>query len=118
MRNITQQELDNTAETDRKWKYPGVTGPGWYTWNEQQNTYAPVSQTEQAENPHDFSHSGLGIGGAGHHTELTPAPTAVQMERMQKLDQQPRCRRCGGQEWTGAMFTTDPSSGLCDDCYG
>ena len=27
------------------------------------------------------------------------------------------CRHCGGSEYTGAMFTTDASSGYCDDCY-
>jgi hypothetical protein len=29
-----------------------------------------------------------------------------------------RCRRCGQSEFSGAMFTTDPGSGFCDDCYG
>ena len=37
----------------------------------------------------------------------TFAPTSTQ-----------RCRRCGQSEFSGAMFTTDPSSGFCDDCYG
>lgn len=27
------------------------------------------------------------------------------------------CQYCGGSEFSGAMFTTDPSSGYCDDCY-
>ena len=35
-----------------------------------------------------------------------PAPTMV-------------CRSCGSDDVLGgAMFTTSPSSGLCDDCYG
>ena len=38
--------------------------------------------------------------------ESMPAPTMV-------------CRKCDGDDsFSGAMFTTDPSSGLCDDCYG
>ena len=37
----------------------------------------------------------------------TFAPTSTQ-----------RCRRCGQSEFSGAMFTTDPSSGFCDDCFG
>ena len=28
------------------------------------------------------------------------------------------CRRCHGTEIAGANFTTNPDSGLCDDCCG
>lgn len=115
---ITQRDLDNTPQKDHRWRWPGVTGPGQYTWSESQNTYKPVQQETSDENPHDFSRSGLGIGGLGRHEEPATWPTAATMERMDKLDAQQRCRHCGGREWTGAMFTTDPSSGLCDDCYG
>ena len=39
-------------------------------------------------------------------SEPMPAPTAI-------------CRKCGSDDvFGGAMFTTDRSSGLCDDCYG
>ena len=71
------------------------------------------------ENPADFSHSGLGIGGLGSYQEPPFIPTLTQMERMERLEAEATtCRRCGQDDvFGGAMFTTDASSGLCDDCY-
>jgi len=68
------------------------------------------------EHPYDFSHSGLGIGGLGSFVEPPFIPTIAQMRRMEQVEAGIRaCRRCGESD---AMFTTDRSSGLCDDCYG
>ena len=68
------------------------------------------------EHPADFSHSGLGIGGLGSFVEPPFIPTIAQMRRMEQMERETiRCRRCGESD---AMFTTDRSSGLCDDCYG
>ena len=114
---ITQADLDNTQQSDHRWKFPGVTGPGTYTWNESQNRYESAQDTD--ENPHDFSHSGLGIGGLGSYEEQATVPTASQLRRMEQEDNAQRCKGCGGTEYTtGAMFTTAPSSGYCDDCFG
>ena len=68
----------------------------------------------------DFSRSGLGIGGAGSYQEPPIVPTAAQIRRLEQLEvSATTCRRCGADDvFGGAMFTTDPSSGICDDCYG
>lgn len=72
--------------------------------------YTPVS--------HDYD-KGLGIRGLDRYTEPVPTPTGEQIDRqIQRQAQARRCRSCGCSELEGAMFTTDPSSGLCDDCYG
>lgn len=66
----------------------------------------------------DFDRTGLGIGGLGRYQERPPTPTAEQIGRVRRQEQKAlRCRRCGQSELDGAMFTTDPASGLCDDCY-
>jgi hypothetical protein len=68
---------------------------------------------------HDFD-SGLGIGGLGRHIEEKPVPTVEQVKRLEQMEARATyCRKCGQSDvFDGAMFTTDPSSGLCDDCYG
>jgi len=67
----------------------------------------------------DFDKTGLGIGGLGRYVEPVTVPTVEQIERLEHLEQQlHHCRRCGCSEMDGAMFTTDPASGLCDDCCG
>jgi len=83
--------------------------------------WRPASELSTGEeNPRDFSHTGLGIGGLGSYVEDPIIPTVAQMERMERLERQDRrCRRCHQSEtFDGAMFTTDARSGLCDDCYG
>ena len=71
------------------------------------------------ENEHDFSWSGLGIGGAGKHEDVPIVPTPAQAERMERRERNVRrCRSCGGTSLDGTMFTTAPSSGLSDDCFG
>ena len=67
----------------------------------------------------DFSR-GLGVGGLGSYQESPTIPSITAIERMEQLERKAtRCRRCGADDvFDGAMFTTDPSSGLCDDCYG
>lgn len=60
---------------------------------------------------------GFGIGGLGRHEETPAIPTIEQLERMKQAQRRARrCRRCGQTELDGAMFTTMPSSGICDDC--
>ncbi len=78
---------------------------------------APVASITPKEVAHDFD-KGFGIGGLGRHVETPVVPTIAQMKRMEEIEAQDSCRSCGGSDWTGAMFTTDPSSGYCDDCYG
>ena len=117
--NITQEQLDDTKPQDRKWRWPGVTGPGRYTWNEAENRYEAAPLIPDNESPHDFSHSGLGIGGLSSYEEPTVIPTVKQMERLEKMEQRAtRCRRCGqSDEFDGAMFTTGGGN-VCDDCFG
>jgi len=73
----------------------------------------------QDESSRDFSHSGLGIGGLSGHIEEVPVLTIAQIERMERIERKMMvCRRCGSSDLLdGAMFTTCPSSGLCDDCF-
>lgn len=68
--------------------------------------------------PHDFSHSGLGIGGLAHYEEPPIVPTLEQIERMEKLESRARhCRRCGATDvFDGAMFTNGGGD-ICDDCF-
>ena len=61
---------------------------------------------------------GYGIGGLGKHEEKPVAPTAGQIEQVVRQERRARrCKACGCSELDGARFTTDASSGLCDDCY-
>jgi len=71
------------------------------------------------ENPCDFSHSGLGIGGLAHYEEPPFVPSAAAIERVEEMERRARyCRKCGQSDvFDGAMFTTDAGSGICDDCY-
>jgi hypothetical protein len=64
----------------------------------------------------DFD-GGYGIGGLGRHAERPIIPTIEQMERVEQAEKRARrCRRCGDTDvFDGAMFTTAPSSGLCDE---
>lgn len=72
------------------------------------------------ECPHDFDRAGLGIGGLSRQIEKPAVLTIKQIKYLRRLEHKAtRCRRCGQSDvFDGAMFTTDPSSGLCDDCYG
>lgn len=107
-RIITQEELDQTSEIDKTWRYPGVTGPGCYTWSEAHHSYYPVQQNE----PSDFD------SGLGRHEEKPIAATAVQIGRMEAQARRERiCRRCGQSDiFDGAMFTTGGGN-ICDDCF-
>lgn len=65
----------------------------------------------------EFIDGGLAIGGLGRHVEQSPAPTVEQIKRQDRRQAQTRrCKSCGCSELDGAMFTTAPGSGLCDDC--
>ena len=110
---VTQEQLDETQ--DRRWRWPGVTGPGEYTWNEGENRYEPVVHRQIAT---DFDRGGFGIGGLGRYEEPPFIPTKAQMDKLECMEARATyCRRCGESDvFDGAMFTTLASSGLCDDC--
>ena len=67
----------------------------------------------------DFD-QGFGIGGLSRYEEPIIVPVAAQLKRMERMEARARrCRRCGETDvFDGAMFTTDSSGNLCDDCYG
>jgi len=76
-----------------------------------------IEPLEQAPEAHDFD-KGFGIGGLGRFEETPYIPTVEQMEREDaRVAKLQRCRKCGQLEGD-VMFSTDPDSGLCDDCYG
>lgn len=120
---ITQEMIDSTPEDEHRWMLPGIDGPGNYTWNETERTYEPAVQPEPPQpakqRGYDFDR-GFGIGGLGRYEETPFIPTIRQIEQLEHLEATDTvCRRCGGSEnFDGAMFTTDRSSGYCDDCYG
>lgn len=57
---------------------------------------------------------------AGIDRRLDPLPpTSMKKDSSVVAVRATTCRRCSKSDlFDGAMFTTDPSSGLCDDCYG
>ena len=116
---ITQQQLDEAPP----YRYPGVNQPGEYTYSEADNLYRPVSQSQASPQPDisggDFDR-GFGIGGLGRYQEDPIIPSVTAIERVERMEARARtCRRCGQSDvFDGAMFTTDASSGLCDECYG
>ncbi len=66
--------------------------------------------------------SGFGVGELGHVPESDPEAEA-EAERLQPSPKPPkdrqymRCRACGQGGYVGDYpFSTNPSSGLCDDC--
>lgn len=71
---IAQEQLDSVPQREHCWRFPGVDGPGRYTWNEARHTYRPVGlamvmapEAAPDGSPADFDRTGLGIGGAGRH---------------------------------------------------
>ena len=72
----------------------------------------------ESENSHDFSSSGLGIGGINNDQSLPEIPSIAAMDRVQRMmDTDIICRRCGAsQNFDGAMFTTGGGD-ICDDCF-
>lgn len=91
----------------------------WFRASEVEEVAADNPVAQPTENVHDFSHSGLGIGGLGRHEEAPIIPSIAAMKRVENLERQAHtCRKCGQTDvFDGAMFTTAPSSGLCDDCF-
>lgn len=111
--NITQQQLDETKPEDHRWRWPGVMGPGSYTWNEGKNRYEPISSVP-AESSHDFSHSGLGIGGAGRHNLQDEVLDLVARGQMQFVERGRRGPMPNGQLWEPCpRCSTEP---VCLDC--
>lgn len=93
-------------------------GDYWFNAEDVVATDPRVSAPE-TQGVHDFSHSGLGIGGLARHVEEPFVPTIRQMKRWEQMEQQARyCRRCGESDvFDGAMFTTGGGN-VCDDCFG
>ena len=123
---ITQERLDSERPEDHRWLFPGVNGPGQYTWNEAAHTYEPVNPTlpttqkqESQATTHDFDR-GFGIGGLGRYVEDPIIPTARGIGRMERMEATDTiCRRCGtSKNFDGAMFTTMAGDDICDDCFG
>ena len=67
---------------------------------------------------HDFSRSGLGIGGINDDQTLPIIPSVAAIERVQRMhDTDIICTRCGASKnFDGAMFTTGGGD-ICDDCF-
>lgn len=84
----------------------------WYPKDE------PETAPTEPESPHDFS-GGFGIGGLGRYIEPPIIPSAAALEREERREARAIvCKRCGGSELTGAMFTTCAGGDVCDDCFG
>lgn len=121
--SITQAQLDEdaTRPSHHSSKYPNVTRPGEYHYSEADNEFYPIAQdaTAQVVEQADFD-GGFGIGGLSRYIEDPIIPTVKQMERQDQMERKAQyCRSCGCSDiFDGAMFSTDASSGLCDDCYG
>jgi len=98
--NITQQQLDETPQRDRKWRWPGVTSPGAYTWNEAAHNYEPVSSTSLSnEHPHDFDRTGLGIGGLARHDPHGELLELIARGKMQIMERERKGSIPHGQLW-------------------
>lgn len=62
---ITQKQLDECDERERRVHYPGVAGPGKYTFNESENTYVPVFVLT---GEYEFSSGYIGAIGVSYDT--------------------------------------------------
>lgn len=97
---ITQQQLDETPRRDRKWRWPGVAGPGAYTWDEAAHSYKPAhipSPASQAS--FDFDRTGLGIGGLSRHDMHGEMLELVARGEMQVVEHERRGPMPHGQLW-------------------
>lgn len=122
---ITQEELDNTKKADHRWRWPGVTGPGRYTWDEANNTYAPVgkkaSKPKRNSNAHDFDR-GFGIGGINRRQPTAAEEMALINAQIRHAERESRRVRRGplpnGQLWEPCpICRREPvclDCGLCD----
>lgn len=113
---ITQEQLDSREAMI----YPGVSEPGEYTYSEADNLYVPIGTkpVKHQQTGSDFDR-GFGIGGLGRYEETPAIPSIAAMKRVERMEVGlTYCRRCGQSEFDGVMFTTAPSSGYCDDCFG
>jgi len=96
----------------------------WYTAGQlstepiRARAQAPQTIAKPTESPYDFDRTGAGIGGIGRFQDDPIIPTQKAFERYEQLRARATyCRRCHQSDvFDGAMFTTDPASGLCDDC--
>ena len=67
---------------------------------------------------YDFDRTGVGVSRLSQHDEKPIIPTPQAIKRLECLEQQATtCNSCHQTDvFDGAMFTTDPASGMCDDC--
>lgn len=81
----------------------------------------PVQPARQAHADSDTDTAIIGIGGIGicSQNEMPTIPSEQALKRYDEMDRRAHyCKRCGQSDVDGAMFTTNPNSGLCDDCGG
>jgi len=113
---ITQAMIDSKPA----YTLPGVSKPGEYAYDEANNLYRFLPETlgQIVTWIQEYNHT-FGIGSLSSYEETPIIPTVAQIQRVAKMESEARYCRCCGQSdvFDGAMFTTDPSSGLCDDCY-
>jgi hypothetical protein len=110
---ITSEQLKSNPRI-----YPGVTTPGVYTYNENSNTYHPVSKPApiaSAESSCDFD-GGFGIGGLGRYEEIPVVPTIAQLDRQARREA--NYVRCDCGHRVPAAQVMNASLGTaCPDCY-
>ena len=108
---ITQEQLDAHRQM---WRRSGVTVPGNYTLNKFSGRYEPVQ--EPAECSHDFSHSGLGIGGAGGHDLDAETAELVARGEMAPREYQRTGPMPHGQLWEECSRRGCDNEPVCVDC--
>lgn len=115
---ITQEQIDATKAENRRVIFPGVTGPGEYTYSERDNLYLPIAAAPTSDEASQDSGI-IGIGGIGIYAEneMPYIPSVASIERYnRRVRQATVCRRCGASSLDGAMFTTIAGGDICDDC--
>lgn len=112
---ITSEQLKSNPRI-----YPGVTVPGIYTYDEDSNTYRPVSQpapvAASTESPFDFDSGGFGIGGLGRYEEQPIIPTAAQLDRQARREASYAECDCGHRVPAAQVMTASLGT-ACPNCY-
>ncbi len=73
--------------------------------------------TEIEESLHDFSHSGLGIGGAGRHNLQAEAAEMIARHGMPRQTTQEMVRADCGHDVLSSLMMSTSSGTSCADCY-
>jgi len=71
-------------------------------------------QAAETESPHDFSHSGLGIGGAGQHDLVAETAELVARGEMHVVERERKGPMPHGQLWEPCPRCSDEP--VCLDC--